>query len=224
MNISYVLIIISFAITIAAQIFINCRYNKYLKIHNGIGLSGLEVAQKILKANGLDDVYVVETKGILSDHFDPGANVVRLSSAVYGGDSVSSAAIAAHEVGHAIQHKEGNFFMKLRKFIFPIVNISSKFGYIAIFIGLIFGLLDLFYIGVGMLVVILFFQLVTLPVEFDASRKGLANLKKYNLIDSDGMKGASKVLVAAALTYVAGLATTLLEIFRLLLMVTGDRD
>ena len=224
MNISYVLIIISFAITIAAQIFINCRYNKYLKIHNGIGLSGLEVAQKILKANGLDDVYVVETKGILSDHFDPGANVVRLSSAVYGGDSVSSGAIAAHEVGHAIQHKEGNFFMKLRKFIFPIVNISSKFGYIAIFIGLIFGLLDLFYIGVGMLVVILFFQLVTLPVEFDASRKGLANLKKYNLIDSDGMRGASKVLVAAALTYVAGLATTLLEIFRLLLMVTGDRD
>lgn len=224
MDIVYVLIIISFAITIAAQIFINCRYNKYLKIHNGIGLSGLEVAQKILKANGLDDVYVVETKGILSDHFDPGANVVRLSSAVYSGDSVSSAAIAAHEVGHAIQHKEGNFFMKLRKFIFPIVNISSKFGYIAIFIGLIFGLLDLFYIGVGMLVVILFFQLVTLPVEFDASRKGLDNLKKYNLIDSDGMKGAYKVLVAAALTYVAGLATTLLEIFRLLLMVTGDRD
>ena len=224
MDISYVLIIISFAITIAAQIFINCRYNKYLKIHNGIGLSGLEVAQKILNANGLDDVYVVETKGILSDHFDPSANVVRLSSAVYDGDSVSSAAIAAHEVGHAIQHKEGNFFMKLRKFIFPIVNISSKFGYIAIFIGLIFGLLDLFYVGVGMLVVILFFQLVTLPVEFDASRKGLANLKKYNLIDSDGMRGASKVLVAAALTYVAGLATTLLEIFRLLLMVTGDRD
>ena len=156
--------------------------------------------------------------------FDPSANVVRLSSAVYGGDSVSSAAIAAHEVGHAIQHKEGNFFMKLRKFIFPVVNISSKFGYIAIFVGLIFGLLDLFYIGVGMLVVILFFQLVTLPVEFDASRKGLANLKKYNLIDSDGMRGASRVLVAAALTYVAGLATTLLEIFRLLLMVTGDRD
>ena len=224
MDISYVLIIISFAITVAAQIFINCRYNKYLKVENGKMLSGLEVAQKILKANGLDDVYVVETKGILSDHFDPGANVVSLSSAVYSGDSVSSAAIAAHEVGHAIQHKEGNFFMKLRKFIFPIVNISSKFGYIAIFIGLIFGLLDLFYIGVGMLVVILFFQLVTLPVEFDASRKGLANLKKYNLIDSDGMRGASKVLVAAALTYVAGLATTLLEIFRLLLMVTGDRD
>ena len=224
MDISYVLIIISFAITVAAQIFINCRYNKYLKVENGKMLSGLEVAQKILKANGLDDVYVVETKGILSDHFDPGANVVRLSSAVYSGDSVSSAAIAAHEVGHAIQHKEGNFFMKLRKFIFPIVNISSKFGYIAIFIGLIFGLLDLLYIGIGMLVVILFFQLVTLPVEFDASRKGLANLKKYNLIDSDGMRGASRVLVAAALTYVAGLATTLLEIFRLLLMVTGDRD
>lgn len=224
MDIVYVLIIISFAITIGAQIFINCRYNKYLKIENGKELSGLEVAQKILKANGLDNVYVVETKGILSDHFDPGANVVRLSSAVYNGNSVSSAAIAAHEVGHAIQYKEGNFFMKIRKFIFPLVNISSKFGYIAIIIGLIFGLFDLVYIGIGMLFVILFFQLVTLPVEFDASRKGMANLEKYGLIDASGLSGASKVLFAAALTYVAGLATTLLEIFRLLIMVAGDRD
>ena len=108
MDIVYVLIIISFAITVGAQIFINCRYNKYLKIENGKELSGLEVAQKILKANGLDNVYVVETKGILSDHFDPGANVVRLSSAVYNSNSVSSAAIAAHEVGHCIKTQFNN--------------------------------------------------------------------------------------------------------------------
>lgn len=224
MDIVYLLIFVSFAITLGAQILISVRYSKYSKVNNRRGVSGFDVATEILKKNGLENVYVVETKGYLSDHFDPGANVVRLSSAVFHGETISSAAIAAHEVGHAIQYKEGNFFMKIRKFIFPLVNISSKFGYIAIIIGLIFGLLDLFYIGIGMLFVILFFQLVTLPVEFDASRKGMANLEKYGLIDASGLSGASKVLFAAALTYVAGLATTLLEIFRLLIMVAGDRD
>lgn len=224
MDIVYLLIFVSFAITLGAQILISVRYSKYSKVNNRRGVSGFDVATEILKRNGLENVYVVETKGYLSDHFDPGANVVRLSSAVFHGETISSAAIAAHEVGHAIQHKEGNFFMKIRKFIFPLVSLCSKFGYIAILIGLIFGSLDLFYIGIGMLVVILFFQLVTLPVEFDASCRGMANLEKFNLLDTSERKGASKVLVAAALTYVAGLVTTLIEILRLLLMVAGDRD
>ena len=150
--------------------------------------------------------------------------VIRLSSDVFHGKTLSASAVAAHEVGHAIQHKEGNFFMKLRKFIFPVVNICSKFGYIAILIGLIFGSLKLFYVGIVMLVAILFFQLITLPVEFDASKRAMTNLEKYNLLDTEERKGASKVLVAAALTYVAGLVTTLLEIVRLLLMVAGNRD
>lgn len=114
--------------------------------------------------------------------------------------------------------------MKLRRFIFPVVNLCSKFGYLAIFIGLIFGSLDLFYIGIVMLFAILFFQLVTLPVEFDASRRALVNLEKYNLLLKDERAGARKVLSAAALTYVAALVTTLLEIARLLLMVAGNRD
>lgn len=219
----YWLLFISIIISFGAQIFIDVRYNKYSKIQNRRDLSGVEVAQEILKRNGLENVYVVEVKGVLTDHFDPNANVVRLSSRVFHGKSLSSAAVAAHEVGHAIQHKEGNFFMKLRKFIFPIVNLCSKFGYIAILIGLIFGSLNLFYLGIIMLVAILFFQLVTLPVEFDASKKAIANLEKYNLLDSEEKKGASKVLVAAALTYVAGLVTTLLEILRLL-SLAGDRD
>lgn len=220
----YLLIFVSIAITLGAQILISARYSKYSKIQNRRDISGVEVAQEILKRNGLDNVYVVETKGYLSDHFDPGANVVRLSSEVFHGKTLSAAAVAAHEVGHAIQHKEGNFFMKLRKFIFPVVNLCSKFGYIAILIGLIFGSLRLFYVGIAMLVVILFFQLVTLPVEFDASKRAMANLEKFNLLDNAERKGASKVLVAAALTYVAGLVTTLLEIVRLLLMVAGNRD
>lgn len=220
----YLLLLISIVITLVAQILVSFRYKKYSGIKNNRNISGCEVAQEILKRNGLDNVYVVETRGYLSDHFDPNSNVVRLSSEVFHGTTISSASIAAHEVGHAIQFKEGNFFMRLRKFIFPIVNISSKFGYLAIFIGIIFGLMDLFYIGVLMLCAILFFQLVTLPVEFDASKRAMTNLEKYNLLDTSERRGASKVLCAAALTYVAGLVTTLLEIVRLLLMVTGDRD
>lgn len=220
----YMLLFISIAITLIAQILVSVRYSKYSKVNNGKGITGVEVAQAILKANGMDNVYVVETRGYLSDHFDPGQNVVRLSHDVFHGTSLSSAAIAAHEVGHAIQYKEGNFFMKLRRFIFPVVNLCSKFGYLAIFIGLIFGSLDLFYIGIVMLFAILFFQLVTLPVEFDASRRALVNLEKYNLLLKDERAGARKVLSAAALTYVAALVTTLLEIARLLLMVAGNRD
>lgn len=224
MGTTYLLIFISIVITLVAQILISFNYKKYSEIKNSRDISGVEVAQEILKENGLDNVYVVETKGYLSDHFDPNQNVVRLSSNVFHGKSISSLAIAAHEVGHAIQHKEGNFFMKLRKYIFPVVNLCSRFGYLAIFIGLIFGLLDLFYIGIVMLFAILFFQLVTLPVEFDASKKAMNNLKKYNYLVGSEQKGASNVLFAAALTYVAGLITTLLEIARLLLMVAGNRD
>lgn len=140
MGITYLLIFISILITLFAQILVSSRYKKYSSIKNKRDISGVEVAQEILKNNGLDNVYVVETKGYLSDHFDPGQNVVRLSTNVFHGKSISSLAIAAHEVGHAIQHKEGNFFMKLRKYIFPVVNLCSRFGYLAIFIGLVFRL------------------------------------------------------------------------------------
>lgn len=224
MYIGYVLILVSLVITIGAQILISTRYSKYSKVNNSRGISGFEVASEILKRNGLDNVYVVETKGYLSDHFDPSSNVVRLSSEVFHGCTISSAAIAAHEVGHAIQHKEGNFFMRLRKFIFPVVNLCSKFGYLAIIIGVFSEISELSYIGLVMLLAILFFQLITLPVEFDASSKGMNNLEKFNLLDTSERKGALKVLKAAALTYVAGLVTTLLEIFRLFLFVTNNRE
>lgn len=217
-----ILLIVSILITIIAQALISIRYKKYSEVLNHKGLSGVEVAQEILKRNGLDNVYVVETKGYLSDHYDPGQNVIRLSSDVFHGKSISSAAIAAHEVGHAIQHKEGNAFINIRRFIIPIVNISSKFGYIAIILGLVLGLIKLFYLGIIMLFAILFFQLVTLPVEFDASKRALVNLEKYNLLLSSEKDDAFKVLGAAALTYVAGLATTLLEIARLLILIRDE--
>ena len=217
-----ILFVLSIVVTIIAQVFISARYKKYSKVKNSKNLSGVEVAQEILKQNDLEDIYVVETKGYLSDHYDPSQRVIRLSSEVYHGDTISAASIAAHEVGHAIQHKEGNFFMSLRKFMVPFVNIASKFGYIAIIIGLLSGMLKIFYLGIVMLFAILLFQLVTLPVEFDASRRALNNLEKYNLLLSDERKGAFKVLGAAALTYVAGLAATLFEIARLLLIFRDE--
>ena len=219
----YLLLLLSIVISGLSSLFIKARYNQYSKIGNVKKISGVEVAQELLKANGLDNVYVVETKGYLSDHFDPSANVVRLSSEVFHGESISSASIAAHEVGHAIQHKEGYTLMKIRSRIVPAINLCSKLGYVAIMIGFFAGITDLALLGIVLLSTILLFQLVTLPVEFDASRRGLANLEKLRILSVNEMEGSQKVLTAAALTYVAGLITTLIEIARLLLSVMGDR-
>ena len=200
------------------------RYNQYSRIDNKKGITGVEVAQEILKKNGLDNVYVVETHGYLSDHFDPKSNVVRLSSEVFHSSTISAASIAAHECGHAIQHKEGYSFMKIRSSIVPVVNLCSKFGYLAIVIGAFAGITDLCMLGIVLLFSILIFQLITLPVEFDASRRGMANLEKHSILTAKERVGAAKVLTAAALTYVAGLITTLLEIARLVLSIMGDRE
>lgn len=220
----YLLFFLSIAISSLAQVFIKMRYNEYSKVENNKKISGVEVAQTILKKNGLDKVYVVETHGYLTDHFDPKSNVVRLSSEVFHGTSIAAASIAAHECGHAIQHKEGYSLMKIRSAIVPAVNLCSKFGYIAIAIGVFANIVDLCMLGIILLASILIFQLITLPVEFDASSRGLINLEKCNLLNISERKGASKVLVAAALTYVAGLITTLLEIARLIISITGDRS
>ena len=224
MEYTYLLLIFSLLLSGGAQILIKSRYNKYSKVQNKKNLSGVEVAQEILKRHDMDNVYVVETKGYLSDHFDPKSNVVRLSTNVFHGTTISAASIAAHEVGHAIQHKEGYFMMKVRSAIVPAVNLSSKFGYLAIMIGAAAQITDLIYLGIVMLCAILVFQLVTLPVEFDASRRGLKNLTSYNILSDSEMGGARKVLFAAALTYVAGLITTIFEVFRIVLMFLGDRD
>lgn len=224
MEYTYLLLLLSLLLSGGAQILIKSRYNKYSKINNTKGLSGVEVAQEILKRHGMDNVYVVETTGYLSDHFDPTQNVVRLSTNVFHGTTISAASIAAHEVGHAIQHKEGYFMMKVRSAIIPAVNLSSKFGYLAIVIGAAAQITSFIYLGIVMLCAILLFQLVTLPVEFDASSRGMKNLSEYHILNDSEKEGARKVLFAAALTYVAGLITTVIEIFRIVLTFMGDRD
>lgn len=210
-------------ITLGAQLFVTSVYNKYKKIGNKKGLTGFEVARKILDKNGLSNIHVVETKGVLSDHYDPSRKVVRLSTDIFHGDSIASISVAAHEVGHAIQHKNNYLFIKIRGILFPIVNIGSKLGYFAIIIGLFAGLTDLLWLGIISLIILLVFELVTLPVEFDASRRAKAELKKEKLIENDEIEKSSNMLNAAALTYVAALITTLLEIARLVL-IARDRN
>lgn len=211
------LIIIGLVITLGAQAYVTSSYNKYKNVKTKKELSGFEVASKILKENGLDNVYVTEVRGVLSDHYDSGRKVVRLSSDVFHGTSISSVSVAAHEVGHAIQDKENYSFMKIRHSLFPLVNFSSYAGYIAILAGIIFGLVDLIWLGIAFEIMILLFQLVTLPVEFNASDRAKKELLKYNILDSDEIELSSKVLGAAAFTYVASVLTTLLQILRLVL-------
>mgnify|MGYP003301663158 FL=1 len=220
----YGLIIIATIITLAAQFYLNSKYSKYSKINCKSDLTGVEVARKILDANGLNDVHVTEVKGMLSDHYDPKRKVVRLSHDIFHGTSIASVSVAAHECGHAIQHKEGYFFIKLRGILVPFVNFSSNFGYIAIMIGLIFGFMDLAWAGFGLLLMILIFQLVTLPTEFNASTRAKEQLSKLQIIDDYELDGSKKMLNAAALTYVAGLASTLLELLRMALIIARRDD
>ncbi len=215
--------IITLLITLSAQILVNTTYSKYKKQANKKDMSGSEAAREILDKNGLKDIYVVETRGVLTDHYDPSRKVVRLSSDVFHKSSISAIAIAAHECGHAIQDKENYTYMKVRAKLVPFVNFSTYAGYIALTIGLIASSLDLIWLGIILEAMIIVFQLVTLPVEFDASRRALKEVEKYQLLSKNELEGGKKVLTSAALTYVASLATAILEILRLIL-IYGDKN
>ena len=220
----YGLVLIGVVITLVAQSFVTSRYRRYRTKDTKKGLSGQEVARMILDKHGLSHIYVTEVKGTLTDHYDPNRKVVRLSSEVFHGTSVASCSVAAHEVGHAIQDKEGYFFIRLRGAIFPLVSFASKFGYLAILIGFLFNFMDLAWGGVGLLLIILFFQLITLPVELDASKRALVELQKLEILEEKELSNGKDMLQAAAMTYVASLATTLLEILRFVLIIAGRDD
>lgn len=218
------MVLIGVVITLVAQSFVTSRYRRYLVKDTKKGLSGQEVARMILDEHGLSHIYVTEIKGTLTDHYDPNRKVVRLSREVFHGTSVAACSVAAHEVGHAIQDKEGYFFIRLRGAIFPLVSFASKFGYLAILIGFLFNFMDLAWGGVGLLLIILFFQLITLPVELDASKRALTELQKLEILEKKELSNGKDMLQAAAMTYVASLATTLLEIMRFILIIAGRDD
>ena len=217
----YLFLLLTLGITLGAQAYINSTYNKYVKVKNSKKITGAEVARKILDQNNLKNVKVVETSGTLSDHYDPKEKVVRLSTDIYKGESIASVSVAAHECGHAIQHKDGYVFLRIRSSIVPVVNIASKAGYLLIVIGLIAGFAQLFLLGILCEVIILLFQLITLPVEFDASHRGLKQIQDLGLVEAGEVSSARSMLTAAAMTYVASVATAIIQILRLVLMSRG---
>lgn len=212
------IIVITLIITLGSQAIINSRYRKTKKIVLNKNITGMEVARRILDKNGLKDVKINETSGILSDHYDPRNKTVNLSPEIYSKNSVAALSVAAHECGHAIQDKNGYFFLKFRNSIIPFVNICSFLGYIAILIGIFMSALGFIWLGILLEIVILFFQIITLPVEFNASHRALLNIVDLGLASEDELKQSKKMLFAAALTYVASVATAILEIVRLLLI------
>lgn len=218
-----ILILLIIIIPLLAQLKIQSSYNRYKRVENNKKKSGFEVAREILDKNGLEDIYIVEIKGELTDHYDPTKKVVRLSTDIFHGETIAAAAVAAHECGHAIQDKESYTFLKIRSAIYPVVNVATSISYYIILLGFLMQAFQLVYLGIALTCCGLLFQVVTLPVEFDASRRALEKLQDYKLVDSSEFAGAKEVLTAAALTYVAGVLASMLQIFRLILS-TKDRE
>lgn len=213
MNIILILLIIG--LPLLAQIFIKISYENNSRIKNSKELTGYDVARKILDKNGLNDLLIVETNGYLTDHYDPNRKVIKLSKNIYGNDTISSMAVAAHEVGHAIQDKEGYFFLRLRTFIFPIVSFISRMSWLVILVGFFFEIVNAIYLGIIIVSASVIFELVTLPVEINASKRAIKELNSLNLITGEEDK-VKNVLTAAALTYVAGTLAEILQLIRLI--------
>ncbi|OCA90915.1 Zn-dependent protease [Bacillus sp. FJAT-27225] len=204
-----------------AQMRVKGAYKKYSQVASSSRKTGAEVAREILHANGLYDVRVEEGRGFLSDHYDPRAKAIRLSPDIYHGHSLASTAIAAHEVGHAIQDGENYAFLRFRHALVPVANIGSNFSWILIIIGMLAYMSELLLLGIIFMAAAVLFQIVTLPVEFNASSRALDQVVSLGIIRNEEERPAKKVLDAAALTYVAAAAVAVLELLRLVLIYTG---
>lgn len=223
-----VLVMPAFIFSLWASGQVKSAFARYSRVRNSRGITGAQAAQALLEAHGINDVSIQQTGGQLSDFYDPGKKLVKLS--VYNDTSVAAVGVACHEIGHAIQHAENYFPVKLRAAIVPITNFGSKMSIPLILLGIIMSYsayywYNLVYIGIALFGLCVVFQLVTLPVEFNASRRALQGIQELGLLAPEEEKGARKVLRAAALTYVAALAISLAQLLRLLLIFgSGRRD
>ncbi|MGL5978083.1 MAG: zinc metallopeptidase [Erysipelotrichaceae bacterium] len=221
----YFIYILAFVVVMIAQARISSAYAKYRRVKTHRGYTGQQVARAILDRNGLQHVPVeMSNGGQLSDHYDPTRKVVRLSPSVFQDNTIASVAIAAHEVGHAIQHKVHYPALALRNKLLPVANISSQLGWVVLFIGFFMGSNSLVYVGIGALLVIAAFQLVTLPIELNASSRALKILVNDGYLDEEEKPMAKSMLSAAAFTYIAALLSTLLNILRIFLMTRRNND
>lgn len=227
---SYIILVMPFVIlSLLASAKVNSSFKKYSQSYSRRGLTAAEAARKVLQDNGVLDVNVERVRGHLTDHFDPKANVIRLSENVYDSTSVASIGVACHEAGHAVQHAVGYLPVKVRTAIVPITNIGSKLSIPLVLLGILLSSFGeqysiIAYIGVALFALCVVFQLVTLPTEFNASRRALRAINDGGILDSDEAVGAKKVLTAAAMTYVAALAVTVMQFLRLLLIVAGSQQ
>ncbi|MDE7447222.1 MAG: zinc metallopeptidase [Lachnospiraceae bacterium] len=228
---TYILVLIGALLCILASSRVNSTYSKYAKIRSKRGITGAEAAQRILQMSGIHDVQIQHVAGNLTDHYDPSRKVLRLSDTVYGSNSVAAIGVAAHECGHALQHKEGYLPLKIRSALVPAANIGSRLGLPIVILGLVLGIgfelpgggyFSLAEIGIWVFALAVLFQIITLPVEFNASGRALKMLGSYGLMSEDEVGDCRRVLGAAALTYVAAAASSILQLLRLVIL-SGNR-
>lgn len=220
-----ILIILPIVLILLSQAYINTSYRKYSRVSVKSKITGASVARMILDKNGLNDVEVVKISGELTDNFNPRTNVVSLSSEVYSRNSIASVAVAAHECGHVIQHKEKYAFIVLRSILVPVVNLTTNLGYIIMLIGIFASVFDMAMVGFIMMCASLLFQLVTLPTEFNASKRGRNILLELNVITNDELPYVKSMLNAAAMTYLASFFASITQMLRLFLSINrNNRD
>lgn len=211
-------------LSLIAQWKVKSSYSKYSQVRNIRGITGAEAAKRVLAFYGVSDVRIEMTSGRLSDHFDPSSNVIRLSSGVYDGISIAAVGIACHEAGHAAQHAEGYLPIKIRQAVIPITRFGSTAGIFLALFGYIFGFEPLVSIGLLLYFFIVVFQLVTLPVEFNASRRAISVINETNMLTADELPQAKKMLSAAAMTYVAALIVSFAQFLRILLRFSNRNN
>lgn len=217
------LVLPAFLLSLIAQVMVSSRFKKYSKQRVRSGITGSDAARHVLRNAGVPQMQIQRVAGNLSDHYDPRSNVIRLSQGVCDANTVAAAGVAAHEAGHAIQYAEGYGPMKLRAAIIPITNIGSQLSIPLILIGLLFNMTGLINIGILLFGAVVLFQLVTLPVEFNASRRAIAALSHSGALTPEELPGAKKVLTAAAMTYVAALAVSLAQLVRFIALSNRRR-
>ena len=214
----YWILLPAILLTLYASFKVNSTFRKYSKVENSRGITGYDCARKILDSNGLNDVEIQRVEGSMTDHYDPRSRVLRLSDTVFNVDSIAAVSVAAHECGHAIQHQQGYAPLTIRNTIVPVVNLASSFSWILILLGLFFSFSNLITVGIIFFSATVVFQLITLPVEFNASSRALRIISDMGIVYGGEEKAAKKVLSAAALTYVAAALTSILQLLRLILI------
>lgn len=221
---TYILVVIGAVLSLFASWRVNATFNRYSRVGNRSGRRAEEIAQFMLNDAGIYDVRIERVSGNLTDHYSPNEKVLRLSDSVYGSTSVAALGVAAHETGHAIQHNRGYVPVKIRSAIVPVVNIGSTLSWPIILAGLIFSAPLLLKAGIILFSLVVIFQFVTLPVEFDASGRAIKILRDRNLLYPDEVSGAKSVLWAAAMTYVAAMISAVLQLLRLVLIFGRRND